>query len=79
MNKVGPLILFIVTLFVGGIYWATWEGARSYLDSFVIQNEYYILMSWGWRLVPAILLVISIICLIVAGLSGKTTQGAEDY
>ena len=71
MGKAGPLIVFGLTLVAGGVYWAVWDGCRSYLDNILIQDVYYELMYWGFRAIPVILLIVSIMCLISAGVSGR--------
>lgn len=76
MSRVGPIIVFIITIVAGGIYWATWEGCREYLDDLLIQDVYYELMFFVWRMIPAVLIFVGIMCLIVAGM-GRSKQVVE--
>jgi len=68
-SRVGPLIIFGLTLTVGGVYWALWDASRSYLDNIVIRDSYYELMYFGFRAIPAVLLIVGIMCLIAAGVN----------
>lgn len=74
-SKAGPLIIFGLTIVAGGLYWAIWDSSRSYLDSIVLQDVYYTLMYWGFRMIPAVLLIIAVMCLIVAGTSSREHRG----
>lgn len=78
MSRVGPIVLFIFTILAAGMYWATWDACRSYLDSIVINDSFYILMYWIWRLIPAVVLFVGIMCLISAGIS-HSREKAGDY
>ena len=78
MSRIGPVIVFIFTIVVAGLYWATWDACRSYLDSIVINDPYYILMYWIWRMIPAVILFIGIMCLISAGIS-RGRERVVDY
>ena len=69
MSKTGPLIIFGITLTVGGLYWSLWDASRSYLDNILIEDVYYELMYWGFRMIPAVMVIIGIMCLIAAGIS----------
>ena len=69
MSRAGPLIVFGLFLIVCGMYWNLWDGARSYLDNLVINDEYYQLMYWGWRIIPAVLVIMGIISLVSGGMS----------
>ena len=71
MSKVLPLLSFGFLLVLGGMYWALWDGSRSYLDSLVIEDSYYILMSHVWAWIPAIMLLVGIMCLIGAGILAR--------
>ena len=77
MSRVGPLIVFGITLIVCGGYWTLWDSSRSYLSSFVIEDSYYILIYWGFRILPAVLLIVGIMCLIVAGISNRGGMEVE--
>jgi len=76
LSRVGPLILFGFTIVAGGLYWALWDSCREYLDSILIQDVYYDLMYWGFRIIPAVLLIIAIMCLIASGI-GRSKQVVE--
>jgi len=69
LSRAGPLIVFGLFLIVCGMYWNLWDGARSYLDNLVINDEYYQLMYWGWRIIPAVLVIMGIISLVSGGMS----------
>ena len=79
MNRVAPLIVFIVTIIVGGMYWALWDDCQSYLATFVVHDVYYELMSWVFQLIPAIILVVAILCLILAGLGSRSGGEVIEY
>lgn len=79
MSKVGPLLLFGITLVVGGIYWQLWEGSREYLDNILITDVYYTLMFWVWRMIPAIMIITGILCLISAGIIAQRQKAVMDY
>ena len=79
MSKVGPLLLFGVTLVVGGIYWMLWEGSREYLNNILVEDSYYTLIFWVWRMIPAILLISGMICLISAGIIVRQRKGVIEY
>jgi len=76
LSRVGPLIVFGLTIIAGGIYWALWDASREYLDSILVEDMYYTLMYWGFRMIPAVLLIIAIICLIASAM-GKSKQVVE--
>jgi len=69
LSRVIPLIAFGLTIVVGGLYWALWDGSRSFIDQFVVNDVYYQLMIWVWGAIPAILIIVGILCLIAAGVS----------
>ena len=69
MSRVVPLLIVGITLFIGGLYWSLWNDASTYLDNFVVHDEYYELVSFIWRMIPAVLLFVGVICLILAGIS----------
>jgi len=77
MSRVLPLIGFGFTLVVGGMFWALWDGSRSYLDNLVIEDSYYILMRHVWAWIPAILLFIGMMCLISAGIAKARERRVE--
>lgn len=74
MSKVGPLIIFGLTLTVGGAYWALWDASRGYLDNVLIEDMYYELMYFGFRAIPAVILIVGIMCLISAGVSIRNNR-----
>ena len=74
MSKVGPLIIFGITLIVGGAYWTLWDASRSYLDSLVINDVYYELIYWGFRVIPAVMLIVGVMCLISAAISTREKE-----
>jgi len=76
LSRVGPLIVFGLTIIVGGIYWALWDASREYLDNILVEDIYYTLMYWGFRMIPAVLLIIAIICLINSAM-GRSKQVVE--
>lgn len=67
MSHVLPFISFGLTIVAGGIYWATWDACREYLDDLVLNDVYYTLMRTIWAWIPAIILIVAVLCLIVAG------------
>lgn len=71
-SKVAPLIVFGITFVVGGLYWAVWDGSRYLLDNILVEDVYYTWMYWGWRMIPAVLLIVGIMCLISAGINSRT-------
>ena len=71
LGKVIPLIAFGITVFLGGLYWHLWDDSRTYIDQFVVNNEYYTLMYWLWKMLPAVMIIIGLICLISAGVSAS--------
>jgi len=77
MGKAGPLIVFAITIVAGGIYWALWDACRSYLDNILVDDVYYQLMYWGFRAIPAILLIVGIMCLISAGIASRKGEVIE--
>jgi len=79
MSRVGPLVVFGLTLIVGGMYWMLWDGSRDFLDNILINDEYYILMYWVWRVIPAIILFVGIMCLISAGIGMRRRREMVEY
>ena len=79
MSKVGPIIMFGFTIAVAGLYYAVWEGSRSYFNNLIINDIYYELIYWGWRMIPAVLLIVGIMCLIMAGISESGGKGVGEY
>ena len=77
MSKVVPLIIFGVTITVCGVYWALWDGSREYLDSILVEDAYYTLMYFGFRVLPIILIFIGIMSLIAAGVSKSRERSVE--
>ena len=71
MSKVIPLIAFGMTFVLGGAYWVLWDDSQSYLDSILIEDEYYELISFGWRMIPAVIIMVGVMCLIAAGVSSR--------
>jgi len=68
LSRAAPLLIFGITLFVGGLYWALWNSSKSYLDFLVVDDAYYQLAFFIWRIIPVVMLVVGIICIIVAGI-----------
>lgn len=79
MGKVGPLLVFGLALTVGGAYWALWDASREYLEDFVISDAYYELMYWGFRVIPAVLMIVGIMCLIAAGVAARGSKEVVEY
>ena len=79
MSRVGPLIVFGLTIIAGGAYWMLWDDCRSYLDNILIQDEFYLLMYWIWRVIPAILIFVAIMCLISAGIGIRRRRETVEY
>jgi len=75
LSRVVPLVVFGITLFVGGLYWAVWDGSRSFIDFLVINDVYYELAFFIWRMLPVVMLIIGILCLILAGVSASGDRG----
>ena len=78
MSRVGPLIMFGIAIFVCGLYWALWDGARSYLDFIIVNDVYYELIAWLFQMIPAVLLFVGIICIIVGSI-GAVRMEVEQY
>jgi len=78
MSRVGPLIIFGVTLLVAGGYWTLWDASRGYLDNILIEDVYYELMYFGFRALPAIIMIVGIMCLISAGVSIRSSRIGGD-
>jgi len=76
--RIIPLIVFGVTLVVGGLYWTLWDGARDFLNNILIEDSYYTLIFFVWRMIPAIIIMIGIMCLIAAGIS-KARERVVEY
>ena len=74
MSRILPILGFGLTIVVGGFYWATWDACRGYLDSIVINDAYYTLMRHIWAWIPAILLIVAIMCLVLAGVRHNETK-----
>lgn len=79
MSRVGPLVVFGLTLIAGGMYWMLWDGSRDFLDNILIADEYYTLMYWVWRVIPAIILFVGIMCLISAGIGIRRRKEMVEY
>ena len=77
MSRVLPLIVLGITLFVGGLYWMLWNDSTTYLDNLVINDAYYTLASFIWRMIPAVLLIVGLLCVIMAGVNA--TRNNEVY
>jgi len=75
LGKILPVIGFGLTVVIGGVYWATWDGCRSYLDNLVLGGSYYMLIRHVWAWLPAILLICAILCLIIAGTNAREHKG----
>jgi len=78
-SRVGALVIFGVTLLVGGAYWALWNASRSYLNNILIEDSYYELMYFGFRAIPAILMIVGIMCLISAGVNIRSSRTEGDF
>ena len=78
MSRVVPLLTFGLTLVVGGMLWSLWDGSREFLDSFIIEDAYYILIRHVWAWIPGILIIVGIMCLIAAGIS-KSRERVVEY
>jgi len=76
LGKILPVIGFGLTIVVGGIYWVTWDLCREYLDSLILDDIYYVLMRHIWAWIPAILLIVAVMCLIIAGTSSREHKEA---
>ncbi len=77
MSKVVPLIMFGLAFVVGGLYWALWNDSYGYLDSILIEDKYYSLIDFGWRMIPPVILFIGIMCLIAAGITAHRYRTVE--
>jgi len=63
------LIIFGVTIIIGGMYWALWDGTRSFISFLVLNDVYYELAFFIWRMIPIVMLFVGILCLIVSATS----------
>ena len=79
MSRVGPLVVFGLALVVGGMYWMLWDGSRDFLNNILIQDQYYLLMYWVWRIIPGIILFVGIMCLISAGIGIHRRKEMVEY
>lgn len=75
MSRVLPILGFGLTIVVGGFYWATWDACREYLDNLVLDDVYYMLMRQLWSWIPAILIIVALMCLILAGTKQNEMRG----
>ena len=76
MSKIAPLVLFGLAFVVGGMYWSLWNDSWDAFDNIVIKDSYYELINFGWRMIPAVILIIGIMCLISAGILSR--RGREE-
>lgn len=74
MSRVLPFLAFGMTMIVGGMYWMLWDDSRSYLDFLVVNDAYYELAYFLWRMIPIMLLIVGIIFLIVAGVNASKKE-----
>jgi len=74
LSRVLPFLAFGMTMIVGGMYWMLWDDSRSYLDFLVVNDAYYELAYFLWRMIPIMLLIVGIIFLIVAGVNASKKE-----
>lgn len=74
MSKVIPLVMFGMAFILGGIYWHLWDDSIAVLDSILIEDVYYDLISFIWRLIPPAIIVVGIMCLIAAGIAAQKSR-----
>jgi hypothetical protein len=79
MSKVLPLIAFGFLFILGGSYWMLWDESMEYIEEFSLGDEYYELISFGWRMIPAVIIFVGIMCLITAGIKGTRNNDGVEY
>ena len=71
MSKIGPIAMIGFALFVGGIYWHLWHDSITFLERYIINDEYYALIRFGWDAIPVVMLIVGVIWLIQQGTIGS--------
>lgn len=74
MGKIGPIVMIGFALFAGGIYWHLWHDSISVLEKYILNDEYYTLIRFGWDAIPVVMLIVGIIWLIQQGTAGSRQQ-----
>ena len=72
MGKVMPIAMIGFGLFAGGIYYHLWQDSIKYIDRFIINDDYYSLIRFGWDAIPIVILIVGILWLIWQGTHGGT-------
>lgn len=74
MSKIAPILMIGFGLFVGGLYYHLWSDSITFIDRYIINDEYYTLIHFIWNAIPVIILLVGIIWLIREGTKGGTQK-----
>ena len=75
MGLVAPLLGFGIGLMAFGFYWKLFEDIiNAYFQPFIIVSDSYYLCDLIWHILPWLTMFIAVLCLISAGLLGRSQQ-----
>jgi len=75
MGKIAPILMIGFGLFVTGLYYHVWTDSITFIESYIVNDQYYYLIRFMWDALPVILLLVGVIWLIREGThSGGTRQ-----
>jgi len=69
-----PILMIIFGLFVSGFYWHIWDDSTTYIQPYVINDEYYTLIRFVWDIIPLLILFVGVVWLISEGASGRREE-----
>lgn len=71
MGKIAPILMIGFGLFITGFYYHLWHDSITFINDYIINDEYYALIRLGWDMIPVVLIMVGIIWLIKQGVSGR--------
>lgn len=71
MSKIGPIVMIGFGLFISGLYWHLWDDCIVFFEKYIVNDEYYALIRFGWNAIPIVILIVGIIWLIREGSTGS--------
>ena len=74
MGKLGPILCLGFGILVGGLYYHLWTDSITFIDQFIIKDQYYNLIRFIWDAIPVIIFLVGIFWLIREGIGGSGTR-----
>jgi len=72
MGKLGPILCLGFGILVGGIYYHLWTDSITFIEDYIVKDQFYNLIRFIWDAIPVIIFIVGIIWLIREGTQGSS-------